>query len=196
MDGIHDLGGKQGFGTSLAERDEAVFHATWEKRVFALAGLLLGTGCFVVDAFRHAIERVDPTAYLADGYYGRWLGALERLEREARERGGLAAGRFPLAGAGRALEHEPRFRVGDRVATRDLQRAGHTRLPAYARRRQGVVEIVQGGWVLPDTRAHGQGEHPQCVYAVRFTGESLWGETAEPRTSVCLDLFESYLEPA
>ena len=36
MDGIHDLGGKQGFGTVVRETDEPVFHARWESRVFGL----------------------------------------------------------------------------------------------------------------------------------------------------------------
>jgi nitrile hydratase len=84
--------------------------------------------------------------------------------------------------------------VGDSVVTRNLHRSGHTRLPGYARARSGTIEIVQGGWVLPDTHAHGQGECPEHVYAVRFTGSELWGESAEPGTSVIVDLFESYLE--
>ncbi len=56
--------------------------------------------------------------------------------------------------------------------------------------------MLQGGWVLPDTNAHHQGEHPEPVYAVRFDGTELWGASAEPGTSVTVDLFESYLEPA
>ena len=54
----------------------------------------------------------------------------------------------------------------------------------------------KGAWVLPDTHAHAEGECPEYVYAVRFSGEELWGEAAEPATSVCVDLFESYLEVA
>ena len=36
MDGIHDMGGLQGFGPVRVEPDEPVFHAPWEARVFAL----------------------------------------------------------------------------------------------------------------------------------------------------------------
>ena len=86
--------------------------------------------------------------------------------------------------------------MGDAVVTHNLHSAGHTRLPGYARRRRGSVAIHQGGWVLPDTNAHEQGEHPEHVYAVRFSGVELWGASAEPGTSVYVDLFESYLEPA
>jgi nitrile hydratase len=34
------------------------------------------------------------------------------------------------------------------------------------------------------------------VYAVRFDARELWGEAAEPRQFVYLDLWESYLDPA
>ena len=58
-----------------------------------------------------------------------------------------------------------------------------------------MVTGLQGGWVLPDTNAHGEGECPEHVYSVRFEGRELWGDAAEPATAVHLDLFESYLEP-
>jgi hypothetical protein len=194
VDGIHDLGGRHGFGGSLAEREEAGFHASWERRVFAMASILMAAGCFNVDEFRHAIERLDPVAYLADGYYGRWLAAMERLVRESGGR--PLPDRVPITSAARPLVRPPRFAVGDAVVTRNLHRAGHSRLPGYARARRGTVAIVQGSWVLPDTNAHGRGEHPQHVYSVRFPGRELWGEAAEPGTSVHVDLFESYLDPA
>ena len=194
MNGIHDLGGQHGFGRSLETRDERGFHAAWEGRVFAMASLLMGSGCFNTDEFRHAIERLDPVAYLADGYYGRWLRAVELLVREAQDR--PTPGTVRDTTARRTLDQPARFSVGDRVATRNLHCAGHTRLPGYARARVGSVAMLHGGWVLPDTNAHHQGEHPEQVYAVRFDGAELWGASAEPGTSVTVDLFESYLEPA
>lgn len=194
MDGIHDLGGRHGFGHGLEDRDEEVFHAAWEPRIFAMASLLLGAGCFNVDAFRHAIERVDPVAYLADGYYGRWLAAVETLVRDAGGR--PRPGRVADGTAARSLSRAPRFSVGDAVVTRNLHPRGHSRLPGYVRCRHGTVTLLQGGWVLPDTNAHGRGECPEPVYGVRFSGEELWGDAAEPGTCVHVDLFESYLEPA
>lgn len=194
MDGIHDLGGRQGFGGSLEQRDEAAFHTAWERRVFGLSGLLFGLGCFNTDEFRHAIERLDPVAYLSDGYWGRWLGAFETLVQEAG--GEPTPGRVPDGSAARPLDRAPRFAVGDEVVTRNLHPRGHSRLPGYARARRGTIAIVQGGWVLPDTNAHGQGECPEFVYAVRFRGEELWGEAAEPSTTIHVDLFESYLDRA
>ena len=50
--------------------------------------------------------------------------------------------------------------------------------------------------VFPDTNAHEAGENPQYVYTVAFDGAELWGKSAENATTVCLDLFESYLQAA
>lgn len=185
MDGIHDLGGMQGFGPVV--RDEATFHEDWERRVF---GIALASSLANIDAFRHAVERLDPVTYLTAGYFGRWLAALERLvaEDDARVRNGS-----PLAR--RAVQRAPRFRVGEAVRVRDLRTDGHTRLPGYARGRVGRIERVHPAFVLPDTNAHGSGEHPQYVYCVRFAGDEIWGATAEPGTCVHVDLFEPYLEP-
>lgn len=192
MDGIHDLGGRHGFGGSLAERDEASFHDDWERRVFGMVSALVGAGGVRLDTFRHAIERVDPVTYLAAGYWGRWLAALTLLLDE----GGVVPGSARPGGAERESTRPPRFALGDAVRTRNIHPAGHTRLPAYARGRRGTVVLLQGVWVLPDTNAHGGGEHPEHVYAVAFEGSELWGDVAEPATRIHLDCFERYLEPA
>ena len=61
MDGIHDLGGMDGFGPVEREPNEPLFHADWEAKVFALSELLGAAGLIPnVDAFRHCIERIDP----------------------------------------------------------------------------------------------------------------------------------------
>ena len=223
MDGIHDLGGKEGFGRVQRERDEPVFHADWEPRVFAIVGATIAGGARGnVDQFRHAIERIDPAAYLTHTYYGRWLGGIENLlveggvltraEIDARyvERGGgsddLIAARpalnpdevvaGPAANAIRPIERAARFGVGDAVVTRRHSVPGHTRLPGYARGRRGRIVASHGGWVYPDTNAHGRGEAPQHLYTVAFDGEELWGKASEPDVTVHLDLFEPYLEGA
>ena len=71
--------------------------------------------------------------------------------------------------------------------------SGHTRLPRYARSKRGVIEAVRGVFVFPDTNAHGRGEHPQHVYAVRFRAAELWGSGDH---NVVVDVFESHLEPS
>jgi nitrile hydratase len=161
--------------------------------VRALVSLALGAKIMNVDAFRHAIERLEPVEYLSAGYYGRWLGALELLVHEWRARGETPdpGGR----GALRPIATKPRFRAGERVRTRNLQPTGHTRLPGYARGKRGVVAIAHPSFVFPDTNASGRGENPEWLYAVRFEAAELFGSGAEPKACVHIDLFESYLEP-
>jgi nitrile hydratase len=94
----------------------------------------------------------------------------------------------------RSVDRPPRFAEGQTVRTRNHQPAGHTRLPAYARCRRGTIVHVHPAMVYPDDNAHGRGENPQYLYTVRFDGSELWGDVAEARTVVHVDLFEPYLE--
>jgi nitrile hydratase len=96
--------------------------------------------------------------------------------------------------ASRDVSAPTRFAVGDRVRARNLNPAGHTRLPRYARGHVGVVERDHGVHVLPDANAHFLGERPERLYGVRFSGAELWGDGA--RGSVHIDLWDSYLERA
>src|ERR1700676_2095292 len=79
MNGVHDMGGMDGFGPVVPERDEPVFHAEWERRTFALVIKSLGMRSFNIDEYRRTIERMPPAQYLAASYYERWLYALEAL---------------------------------------------------------------------------------------------------------------------
>ena len=80
MDGIHDLGGMNGFGAVEVERDEPRFHEPWEARAFALNSLgLRQLGAYNVHEYRHAVERMDPAHYLAASYYERWFTAIATL---------------------------------------------------------------------------------------------------------------------
>ncbi len=221
MDGIHDLGGKHGYGLVQPPAREAVFEQRWHAMVFALVNELFRSGTTPnVDYFRHAIERIDPVNYLDDGYYGRWLGAVETilveagvltqqqvtdrsltLGADADTRIAARPGRretFPQETrhptAHRPDDSTPQFSVGDRVGTRPNAVPGHTRLPAYARGVEGVVSAVHDKWVYPDTNAHGLGEQPQHLYTVEFDALTLWGTEGEAGVTVCVDLFEPYLE--
>ena len=80
--------------------------------------------------------------------------------------------------------------------TRNVHSTGHTRLPRYARGKRGVIAHLHGAHTFPDTNAHGLGEQPQPLYNVRFEARELWGDSAEPRETVSLDLWDSYLDPA
>lgn len=86
------------------------------------------------------------------------------------------------------------FRPGERVRTRLMNPAGHTRLPQYLRGRPGTIECVLGKMPFADRRAAGETDATETAYTVRFEAADVWGVDAEPRSAVCADLFESYLE--
>src|SRR3954471_6145903 len=102
MDGIHDLGGKQGFGPVNYVVSKEIYHQPWQLKANALSGALVGAGLFNMDEYRHAIERMEPRHYINASYYERVLTAcaslcvekgvatVEQLER-------VAGGAFPLA---------------------------------------------------------------------------------------------------
>jgi nitrile hydratase len=219
MNGAQDLGGMMGFGPVNPEADEPLFHAPWERRVLGFTVAIGAAGKWTIDMSRHARESLPPAEYLASSYYEIWAKGVERLAvktglvspEELRLGRALTppvpvkrvvtAAEVPavLARGGpadRPATQPARFRVGDWVRTRNMHPCGHTRLPRYARDREGVIEIVHGTHVFPDTNAHGEGENPQWLYTVRFSGAELWGEEADPTLVVSVDAWESYLEPA
>jgi nitrile hydratase len=88
-----------------------------------------------------------------------------------------------------------KFALGDRVRARNINPAGHTRLPRYARGRSGVVESIRGCHVFPDTAAtSGHGDEAHWLYTVVFDGRELWGDGADPALKVSIDAWEPYLE--
>ena len=206
MNGVHDMGGMQGFGPVVAETDEPVFHAAWEGRVHALNLAGFGFGGWTVDAWRHQLERTPPADYLRISYYERWLGGLTELlvgagiVTRAELASGHSAGPAPKAAprppAHQASPASPRFALGDPVRARKLNPEGHIRLPRYVRGCAGRVTALHGNQTFPDANAHGLGRQPQPLYQVRFEARELWGEAADPNSAVHLDLWESYLEPA
>jgi nitrile hydratase subunit beta len=105
-----------------------------------------------------------------------------------------------LVGAGapatRNVVIAPRFKVGQHVRARNIHPTGHTRLPRYARGKQGVIVRDHGVFVFPDTNAHFKGEKPQHLYSVRFAARELWGTQAAPRDSVYIDMWDDYLDGA
>ena len=73
MNGIHDMGGMEGFGEVLAQDNEA-FHEDWEKQIF-VANRLVRTPSLNEG---RSTEYMDPVDYLGWGYFGRSLHSLER----------------------------------------------------------------------------------------------------------------------
>jgi len=219
VNGGQHLGGLTGFGPLNPIPHEPRFHADWERRAFGITMAMQVTGAFTLDTARHSRERLHPVDYLGSTYYEMWTKALERLLLER----GLVTGEELLAGraltppaalprvAGREqvaaliargtpferpARAPSRFGVGDAVIARNMHPSGHTRLPRYARGKHGAIERRHGVFVLPDANAHGDGERPEWLYTVRFSGRELWGEEADPTLTVSIDAWESYLEPA
>jgi nitrile hydratase subunit beta len=218
MDGVHDMGGMHGFGKVEPEANEPVFHSDWEGRCFALNRAMSYAGAWTIDQSRAAREELPPDVYLASSYYKKWELGLEGQVVES----GLAGADEIAAGhalrPGKALKRKlaapevpnmltrgsfarpakapARFKPGDRVRTKNVHPATHTRLPRYARGRVGVIEALRGCHVFPDSIVIGKGEDPQWLYTVLFEGRELWGESAEPSLKVSIEAFEPYLEPA
>jgi len=202
MDGMHDLGGKQGFGRIRYALDAKVFHEPWEKRVNALYGFAVKLGIFNMDEYRHAIERMEPRHYMSAGYYERTLTSLATLcvekgivtlaELEQR-----AQGSFPLsapAAPGRSnIAEREHFKAGDRVRVRTDYVPGHVRMPGYIRGKTGVVVSKSPVYPFPDAHAHGVKAADEPTYDVRFETDDLWPDSAD-RALVHVAVFESYLE--
>ena len=225
MDGIHDMGGMEGFGpVPFLPDDQGRVDERWEAVAGAAIFALMRSGRTNIDAHRHRIERLDPSRYLPIGYWGRWLAAVEsatvdqgvadqaEIDELLRQLGHDPASTAPPPrmqpverlesrrnepGFIRAVDRDRRFSVGDRVTTLDTApHRGHHRLPRYARGRTGTVARVYPAFTLPDAVAHDRGEQPEYLYAVGFDGRDLWGPDGDPRQICHLDLFETYLRPA
>lgn len=224
MNSVHDLGGMHGFGRVPYTRDEPVFHHEWEGRLYGLLRAIQVPLTRNTDEGRYALEQLDPVVYLRSSYYERWLIRTERkvvekgiLTADELEEQVAFLREHPEAPAPstvdgdavqRALDRvyrrpsmerpataAPRFAPGDAVQTRNFHPKGHTRLPRYARGRRGAIHAVRGTYDLADAVAVGQPPEAQPVYSVRFEGRELWGESAEPNSSVYIDLWECYLLP-
>jgi nitrile hydratase subunit beta len=217
MDGIHDMGGMDGFGKVEAEQNEPPFHETWEGRVMAMQRALGYAGAWHIDHARYAQERIPPHIYLAASYYQKWALAMETnvVERGLAGKDELDAGHALRPGKAlprkftadlapkltrgsfyRQPQAPTRFKAGDHVRTKNIHPATHTRLPRYARDKVGVIERCQGCHMYPDSVASNLGDDPQWLYTVVFDGRELWGPDSDPTLKVSIEAFEPYLELA
>ncbi len=222
MKGVHDLGGKQGFGPVQPEpeSEEPVFHEEWESRVYGIVRLIGLLGLWNIDMSRHNREQLPPADYLANSYYENWFAGIQKqlvtsglVSEEELQTGRAAtpvpehikervvhseqvrAAPFMTASYVRPAPAPARFAPGDRVRAINHDPSGHTRAPRYVRGHTGIVREHYGSQVYPDLSAQGvdEGSH---LYNVRFEGHELWGESANAKSAVYVDLWETYLEPA
>ena len=219
MDGIHDMGGMDGFGPIPIKNKEPVFHATWEARVWAMNTALGAWGEWNIDAGRYTLEQLDPALYLSSSYYQRWLYRTENLlvdhglvSREEIEtppaNRNTKISREPLSldeiltrqrntrSARLNDDVAPRYHVGDQVRARNIHPKGHTRIPRYVRGRLGVIDRDHGVFIFPDTNAVFAGKRPQHLYSVCFTAREIWGTKAVVTDKVYVDMWDEYLEPS
>ena len=219
MDGIHDMGGLQGFGRVVDEPESIGFHADWHGRMFALSRVVRYTLPFGGDHVRQAIERMEPGHYLNASYYAKWLegniaclkavgviseeelagGPLKPLPDTLDPPKAMTPERAPGFIFGGMTSDRmppaapPRFAIGEAVRTIAFGIPGHTRLPRYARDRRAVIEAFSGAFVLADANAAGA-PRTEWTYRIAFSARELWGAEAAEGDSVTLDVWESYLE--
>jgi len=217
MNGVHDMGGMQGFGPIRPEKNEPVFHARWEGRMQAIWSALGALRKWNTDFGRQAREFLPPAEYLALKYYplryaqvvellaGSGMATRAEIENGRAARGTkkavppLTADRVAVWFANgnpkrRDVTVAPKFEAGQRVRARNINPPTHTRLPRYARGKVGIIERDHGAFVFPDSNAQGLGEKPQHVYSVRFAARELWGEQAPPQDTVIVAMWDDYLE--
>lgn len=217
MNGVHDMGGMDGFGKVEPEANEPIFHGEWEARVMALSRAFSAAKEWNIDVGRYNIETLRPDVYLSSSYYERWHRRNEALfiarglvTLDEIEAGRSAGPGRPLTGeclapsdVGRVVTRStyyrpeqgpPLFKAGDRVRARNIHPHSHTRLPRYVRGHIGVVERQNGCHVFPDAAVAKGTDDPQWLYTVVFAGTELWGRDSDPTVQVSVDAFEPYLE--
>jgi len=221
MNGVHDMGGLQGFGPVQPEPNEPVFHADWERQAMGLTVLMGGCGQWNIDQARSTRESLPPALYLSSSYYQIWIEALERLmlarglvNTDELRVGEMTSPALPVrvlaadqvdaamargTSAERPVRGPARFATGQRVRALQMHPQGHTRLPRYVRGHVGTVQAVRGVHVLPDQHtAHPptlESDQGEWLYTVVFDAQDLWGPQADPTVSVSVDAWESYLAP-
>jgi len=225
MNGVHDMGGMHGFGAIPRDEGREPFQAAWEGRMFGMLLALGSHGVHDPGGLRAAQESMEPASYLGSGYFERWLRVTERAllakgfltlaeldqrtaELDARPDAGTLRREDPATTAqlmqavhtrspsSREGGSAPIFRSGVSVRVRNLHSPGHTRLPRYVRGKLGAIARLHGIHDFHDAAPEGAPNPPQPIYSVRFEAAELWGEAAEARQSLYLDMWESYLEPA
>jgi nitrile hydratase subunit beta len=213
-----DVGGKPGFGPINPDPHEPLFHAPWERKSLALALAMGVTGQWNIDLSRSARETL-PT-YLQQSYYEIWANALAKLliDRGLLSEAELAAHK-PLGtvqplpkklwaadvpgvlarGGPTARPHSApaQFALGQRVRAQPIAHGGHTRLPRYVWGKVGTVTQLHGAHVYADRHAIRRDapfdDSPEWLYGVSFDGAELWGDVAEPQSSMSVDIWEPHL---
>lgn len=218
MDGIHDMGGLQGFGPLDLAEDRYLTKDNWRARMFGIELSFTNPGGFSLDWSRHVQECIPPAVYLDIEYYDRWYRAAAAILVDAgwatldelvsgkagslpdAESPPLPPDMVPAIARSDATSRRPAagpeaFAIGDKVRAKMSSPLGHTRLPRYLRGHVGQVHAFYGWQILPDAAAKGE-ERAEPLYCVSFLARELWDDVTAPKDRVFADLWESYLAPA
>ena len=79
MNGVHDMGGQQGYGPVQIEANEPLFHGEWERRALGVTVAMGASGLWNIDLARSARESLPPLDYVQGPYYAIWTKALQKL---------------------------------------------------------------------------------------------------------------------
>jgi nitrile hydratase len=220
MNGIHDLGGMDGF--ALRARDQGfALKEEWERLVWGMLLASVRIPGLPPGAGRRYIESIPPARYLAMPYYARFLEARERqlldgglVTREELENPDgpvtmpslpgfvpatpeQAIGFLRQEQSGQLnVEAPAAFAAGDEVVVKNDHPAGHTRAPRYVRGRRGVIVRDHGVHEFEDDVAPGTAVGPQHLYTIMFTGPELWGTRGHARDRMHVELWEIHLTRA
>lgn len=216
MDGIHDLGGRHGFGKIDVDEGDEQFHEPYEARIRSIAYAITPAPDWSKDWFRHCRELISPEDYLSRPYFDQWAQAYcamlvnsgwatvqecasGKMEKpvnglpppktaEQARAAVLKAVRFDGE-----ISDKPAWKVTDEVRTISSVTTGHTRLPVYARDRIGRIIDHHGAHIFPDAMAVKE-KRFEHLYTVEFDMNQLWPEVEDSNDTLTLDLWESYLE--
>ncbi len=219
----HDMGGQPAGPVQPDFGGEPVFKQGWHGRALALTLAAGALGKWNLDASRNARERLPAKDYQRFGYYEKWLAGLANLlvHHQLVSRDELASGHAdknspviearPLpaarveavlkkAGQRAALLHLPalfqrRYCADQRPATSGTPATWPYPPAALCQLKTGRILACYGAHILPDSHAYFMGEAPEYLYNVHFLARDLFADAEKPDDVICLDLFESYLEP-
>ena len=215
MDGIHDLGGRHGFGKVDVNEGEEQFQEEWEARMLAMVNGMTRAPDWTLDWFRHCRELIDPVDYLSRPYMDQWAqtysammvnsgwATVEELASGTAEHT-VTDVPAPMTAAdvkarpmrARRFDTEtdvkPVFDIGDAVVTTTVVTSGHTRLPVYARGKRGTILLKHGAHVFADDNAVNTKRY-EHLYTVEFEAGELWPESQDSKDTISLDMWESYL---
>ena len=205
MNGAHDMGGQQDMGPVEDQKNEPVFHAPWEGRIYALHRAMRAWAKWNLDADRHALELMPPADYLRMSYYERWVHRLAAqvvkyglVSKEEMDSGKAAPGStkatpvFTLATSASWFNRgipssqdptiRPSFKVRQRVRARNINPTGHTRLPRYVARQDRRHRPGSRGLSLPrQQRAFSRREAPARLLRPFHGHRTLGGRRVAPR---------------